>query len=235
VKMTLYRDHIAQVSDALADPTRREIMEFVYEADDALSVREVAEHFGLHVNAARMHLDKLVKGGILGVMRRRGRMGGRPAHLYRASEKELELHLPPRRYKLLAEVLVQALPDLEIEPPTPVGERAFSAGREEAVRSSSSLAYLSPDTGAAEVALAWSEEIKGRGCRARIEESGESGVAVVFLSCPFGDLSNRSPRLVCEIHRRFEEGHLSLAGDWTLRGGLETGCAFYLKPSSPKA
>lgn len=231
--MTPYRDHLARISTALADPTRRDIMEYVYEADAALSVREVAEHFGLHANAARLHLDKLVKGGILVVVRRRGRVGGRPAHLYQASEDEFELHLPHRRYKLLAEVLVRAIPDPDEGPLPPFGEGAFAAGRDEAMRVSSSLAYMPAGADANEVARVWTEEVKGRGCRARMEAVGEGGVAVVFLSCPFGDISNRSPRLVCDVHRRFEEGYLSLAGDWALRGGLETGCAFELSPPRP--
>jgi len=92
--MKTYSDHIAQVSTALADPTRREIMEHVLHADTALSVREVADYFGLHANAVRMHLDKLVKGGLLKVVRRRGAHGGRPANLYDASDEDWELNLP---------------------------------------------------------------------------------------------------------------------------------------------
>ena len=111
--MKTYSDHIAQVSTALADPTRREIMEHVLDADVPLSVKEVADHFGLHANAARMHLDKLVKGGLLKVVRRRGASGGRPANLYDTSGVDWELNLPPRRYKLLAEVLALGVADLE--------------------------------------------------------------------------------------------------------------------------
>ena len=75
--MNTYSENIAQISTALADPTRREIMELVIHAGSPLSVREVADHFGLHANAARMHLDKLVKGGLLKVERQRGVLGAR--------------------------------------------------------------------------------------------------------------------------------------------------------------
>jgi DNA-binding transcriptional ArsR family regulator len=97
------------VSAALADPTRRQIMELLLDAGMPLSAREVAETFGLHVNAARMHLEKLVKGGLLAVTRRRGERGGRPAHMYVVSDEDWELHLPPRSYRPLAAILATGL------------------------------------------------------------------------------------------------------------------------------
>ena len=214
--MRTYSEHIAQVSTALADPTRREIMEHVIHADSPLSVREVAEHFGLHSNAARLHLDKLVRGGLLRVMRRRGEHCGRPANLYDASDEDWEINLPPRRYKLLADVLARGVLGLEAGITPRIGQEAFMRGREEAIASSSALAYLPQGADPCDVAQAWTQEIRRRGHKASLKAVNADRAEVTFLTCPFGEFSRSYPGLVCEIHRRLEEGFLSLAGRFRL-------------------
>lgn len=226
--MINYSEHIAQVSTALADPTRREIMELVMHAESPLSVREVAEHFGLHANAARMHLDKLVRGGLLRVMRQRGAHGGRPANLYGASGEDRELSLPPRRYKLLADVLARGVSGLE-GIISRVGQEAFACGREEAISGSSPLAYLPQGAGLEEVAQAWVEEIGRRGHAAALETAHADRVEVTFITCPFGEFSRSYPGLVCEIHRRLEEGTLSVAGGFELQAAEGKDCTFFLR------
>lgn len=229
MNMRTYSEHIAKVSTALADPTRREIMEYVTYSGSPLSVREVAEYFGLHANAARLHLDKLVKGGLLQVVRRRGAKGGRPANLYGASDEDWEFNLPPRKYKLLAQILARGVSGPEEGVVSRIGQEAFRCGREEAVGSSSPLAYLS-HPGLEAIGEAWMEEIEHRGHKADIVARGENGLEVVFLTCPFGEFSRSQPGLVCEIHRRLEEGYLSLAGGYGLEA-TERKCAFVLRPS----
>lgn len=227
--MRTYSEHVAQVSTALADPTRREIMQYVLDSDGPLSVREVAEYFGLHANAARMHLDKLVKGGLLRVVRRRGKQGGRPANLYSLSDEDWELHLPPRRYKLLAEVLASGVSGVEKAPASRMAREAFARGREEAVLTSSPLVYLTPRAAVEDVADAWLEDIRHRGLKARWKLLDGGGIEMTFHTCPFGAFPQRYPDLVCEIHRCLEEGLLSLAGERKVVAG-EARCAFILKP-----
>lgn len=232
--MSSYSDQIAQVSTALSDPTRREIMEYVLHSENPLSVREVAEHFDLHNNAARMHLDKLAKGGLLKIVRRRGARGGRPAHLYTSADQDCALHIPARSYKLLAEILIEALGDREEAVHKGIERKAFRGGREEALRCSSPLAYLASETDIEEVVQAWLEEIQRRGLKATWETRDDGKVEVTFISCPFGDLSSRHPELVCEIHRFLEEGFLSLAGGWRLRSHKESPCTFHLERAKPE-
>jgi predicted ArsR family transcriptional regulator len=226
--MRTYSDQIAQVSTALADPTRREIMEHITRADTPLSVREVADFFGLHANAARMHLDKLVKGGLLRIVRQRGERGGRPANLYDVSGEELELNLPPRRYRLLAEVLAGGIADEGAVLARRMGDDAYVRGREEAVEQSSPLAFVGHDASVQEIAGAWSQEIERRGHKAILEHLADDHVEATFITCPFGDFSRNYPKLVCEIHRRMEEGFLSLGGSFLLEATGES-CVFILR------
>ncbi len=233
--MRSYSEHIARVSTALADTTRREIMELVVGSESPLSVREVAEHFGLHGNAARMHLDKLVQGGLLRVMRRRGGRGGRPAKLYGASGDELEISLPPRQYKLLAQVLIRGLAGEEAAGlERRLGREAYARGREEAMAASSPLARLAADADITEASRAWGEDIRRRGHRCRVEALPGGAVAMTFLTCPFGEFSRSHPSLVCELHRRLEEGFLSLAGPLRLTA-TERQCVFTIEAEAGAA
>jgi predicted ArsR family transcriptional regulator len=230
--MESYNDQIAQVSTALADPTRRDIVQYVLNAETPLSALQVAQHFGLHVNAARMHLDKLVKGGLLRVIRRRDSRGGRPAHLYYENDEDREILLPSRCYKTLAEILLRGTQGRGRQLATALRDEALRSGREEALRGSSPLAYLSHKTGIKEVADAWFADAKRRGLKARLNTNDGKAVKMTFLSCPFGTFSKNYPDMVCEIHRRLEEGILSLAGQWNVdSSSRDETCAFVLSSS----
>ena len=99
---------------ALADPTRRGLYEYVVAQPDAVGREEAAAELGLAVSTAGFHLDKLVVEGLLTTEFRRltGRTGpgaGRPSKLYRRSEREFAVSLPPRRYDLVGEILAAAV------------------------------------------------------------------------------------------------------------------------------
>jgi predicted ArsR family transcriptional regulator len=227
-----YGEQLAQVSTALADPTRREIMQYVLDSDAPLSAQQVAQYFGLHVNAARMHLDKLVKGGLLRVIRRRDSRGGRPAHLYYENEEDREILFPSRCYKILAEIFLAVMSDnrsrklssrLEME--------AARAGREEGLRGSSPLARIGRGASLEDTVEAWLADAKRRGLKARLARDPEMPCRINFLSCPFGDLAKEDPELLCPLHRGIEEGLLSLAGDYTVEQSSDKRCLFTLRPA----
>src|SRR5205085_7435203 len=67
---------VAAVTTAFGDPTRRDICRFAREADQGVTAAGVAEHFALHANVARHHLDKLAAGGYLEVHIERTEGGG---------------------------------------------------------------------------------------------------------------------------------------------------------------
>src|SRR5689334_22442849 len=94
----------------LTDPARRALYELVASAQEPVSRDQASEALGMPVHSVKFHLDKLAAVGLLDVEYRRtsGRSGpgaGRPAKLYRRSEREVELSVPPRRYDLVGEVL----------------------------------------------------------------------------------------------------------------------------------
>jgi predicted ArsR family transcriptional regulator len=179
-------DDIGAIS-ALADPVRRSAYQAVVGAGGPVGRDEVAEALGIGRTLAAFHLDKLVDAGLLEVSyaRRSGRTGpgaGRPAKLYRRSAAEHEVSLPPREYRTAAELLAEAV------------ERAgadatlYAVAREHGRR-----------VGAA-----------GDELFATLEKLGYEplleGSTVRLRNCPFHQLSNEFPPLVCGMNLALLEG-----------------------------
>lgn len=98
----------------LADERRRAVYLYACKAHGAVTVNEIAEHFKIHRNAAKHHLDRLLEAGLLRAEFKRvnGRQGpgaGRPSKLYTATDVEVTFSVPERHYDLLAHLLLQAL------------------------------------------------------------------------------------------------------------------------------
>ncbi len=98
---------------ALGDRLRRALYLHVAVAEE-VGRDEAAKAVGVSRSVAGFHLDRLVAEGLLEASFRRlsGRAGpgaGRPAKLYRRSEQQFEVTLPPRRYELAARLLAEAV------------------------------------------------------------------------------------------------------------------------------
>ena len=95
---TEFASAVTAITSAFGDPTRRQIYLFAREHEQGRGVTasEVAEHFELHPNVARHHLDKLSAGGYLEVAvdRNEHAGAGRPSKRYRASELVPEAQSP---------------------------------------------------------------------------------------------------------------------------------------------
>ena len=99
---------------ALQEPVRRAVYERAVATGEPVSRNDVADALGIGRTLAAHHLDKLVEAGLLEASfgRVNGRTGpgaGRPAKLYRRSAAEHALSLPPRDYRMLAEMLADAV------------------------------------------------------------------------------------------------------------------------------
>ena len=95
---------VIAVTAAFGDPTRRDIYLFAREAPAGVTASEAGEHFGLHPNVARHHLDKLASGGYLevSVERADGAGAGRPSKHYHVPEGPIELPVARRDDLLIA-------------------------------------------------------------------------------------------------------------------------------------
>ena len=98
----------------LAEPVRRALYAYVSDQPEPVGRDAAAAALDIGRPLAAFHLDRLVAAGLLDVTFRRlsGRTGpgaGRPAKLYRRSDRELELTLPARNYEVAARLFAEAL------------------------------------------------------------------------------------------------------------------------------
>src|SRR5690349_3652888 len=115
---------------ALGEPVRRAVYEYVGASTEPVSRNDVAGAVGIGRTLAAFHLDKLVDAGLLEVAygpRTGGPGAGRPPKLYRRSRAEYAVSIPPRDYRLLADVLATAVEDVGAEPAVYVAAREQGA------------------------------------------------------------------------------------------------------------
>jgi predicted ArsR family transcriptional regulator len=101
------REPADKVMTAL-DPARRPIADALRTRPGGFwTVDEIASRQGIHRTVAFDHLEALVAAGFATKVRVRGGRG-RPANAYRYSGATVELSYPPRRSRMLAEILARA-------------------------------------------------------------------------------------------------------------------------------
>jgi predicted ArsR family transcriptional regulator len=174
---------------ALREPLRRAVYEFAAGRDEPVGRDEVAEAVGIGRTLAAFHLDRLAEAGLLEVSyaRRSGRTGpgaGRPAKLYRRSAAELEVSLPPRRYRSAAGLLAEAVDRSGAD------ELLFEAAREQG---------RAAGRAAAEAGLV--EVLTGQGYEPQPRDD-----AILLRNCPFHLLARDYPPLVCGMNLALLQG-----------------------------
>ncbi len=205
---------VAAVTNAFGDPTRREIYLFVREAShsgEGVTTAEVAEHFALHPNVARHHLEKLTSGGylVVAVGRPEGvaasRSAGRPSKRYRATQLDAPLALPLKHDDVLAGLLARALDALgPAQAEAVADEVGYEYGRTIAQRMDPTSGHRSARSAIAAVA----DALTAHGFAAHAEEQG-GRLMIVSECCPFGETAQRYPHVVCALDRGMIRGMLA--------------------------
>lgn len=167
------------------------------QADQPLSVAEVAEAMGLHVNTARFHLDGLVEDGLAERTTEPRETPGRPRILYSSDGPSLG----PRSYELLAEMLTGFVSSLENTGPGTV-ELGKAWGRHLIERPAPSERV---DADEAVVRLDQMLDAVGFAPESR---ATDSGVEVRLQRCPFREVAEKHTDVVCAIHLGLMQGAL---------------------------
>lgn len=200
-------DSSIDAARVLGDPLRRRLYELVANSGREVGRSEAAERLGIQRTLAAHHLDKLAEAELLEVTRRKvsGREGpgsGRPAKLYRRSEREVSFQLPPRDYRLAARLLAETVERHGAE------EFLHDVAREEGLRSG----------GDAEPSV--EELLRSRGYEPEEDESG-----IRLRNCPFHDLARDFPPLACglnlELLRGLLTAHAEARGEKPMQARLD--------------
>ena len=174
---------------------RSEVLDCLREADGPATVAAVAERTGLHVNTARFHLDALVRQG-RAERRTEGRDSpGRPRVLYTAAPDGTG----PRSYRLLARMLTSLVASLDHD-----GSGAADAGRawgRHLVERGAPMERLDEDAALQRLHTLLAEV-------GFEPETRADSAEVRIHHCPFLEVAQDHPEVVCALHRGLMEGAL---------------------------
>jgi len=184
---------------ALGDETRFSMYRELASATRGCSAQELADTLGLHANTVRLHLDRLREAGLVEVEAVHRGTVGRPSHVYSLAPGAPGLGFDPPSYTLLAGLLAALAERVGADgaEATEIGRRwGIEAGRR--TRSRSCVKALTA-------------EMNRLGFEPACETSGPV-TDLVFTHCPFRDLAEAYPELVCNLHRGISEGIVSEVG-----------------------
>ncbi|HEY2428699.1 MAG TPA: helix-turn-helix domain-containing protein [Acidimicrobiales bacterium] len=191
------------VFKALGDNTRYAIYLELARSAVPLSTGEIADALELHPNTVRPHLERMRDAGLLDVDTDRQGLVGRPQHRYSLAADAPSLGLEPSAFRLLARLVagVAARAGLPEDEVAGVGR---DYGRALVDRPPSSCV------------AALEEQLAGLGFDPATMEDGD-GVTVAFTRCPFRELAEAFPDVVCHLHRGMVEGIVEAAGGGRVR------------------
>jgi predicted ArsR family transcriptional regulator len=190
---------VLAVLKALGDETRFSMYQELASSTHPLTATELAERLGLHTNTVRLHLERMREAGLVdGEPVHRGTVG-RPQHVYSLASGAPGLGFDPPSYTLLAGLLAAMAERVGAE-----REDAAAAGRAWGVEAGRR-------TRARSCVKALASEMDRLGFDPNtVTTAGEADVA--FMHCPFRELAEAYPELVCNLHRGICEGIVDEVG-----------------------
>lgn len=184
------------VRRALSDPHRVRIVEELRAAPDGLDVRALASRLALHENTVRWHLGLLADAGLVESSPAANGKPGRPRMMY-ALRPGVHETRGRDEHRLLATILTGTVAELSD------GERRVEeAGRawgRYLVRRPSPLERVTDELAVDEVTRLLDEE--GFAAEAH-------GREIHMRRCPFHELAETNPGVVCGVHRGLISGAL---------------------------
>ena len=184
----------------LAEPQRARIYAHLTATREPRTQQEISQALGIGRTLVTFHLDKLQRTGLVHPVRSHAVPDGpgRPPQRYAASDQELIATMPPRRYQLLAEILLRAAGE-QVR-----GEPLRAAATRVARRQGVELARTEDQ--AAE------HQSRARSLLHLLTRLGyephQDGDAIVLTNCPFQRLRAADTELVCSINAALGTGYL---------------------------
>lgn len=190
------------VYKALGDDTRFALYRELGLSSSPRSAGDLAERLGLHPNTIRPHLERMREAGLLEVDTVRRGTVGRPQQRYCLAPGAPGLGLDPPAHTLLAGLLAALAESQGVDAASAAG-LGRRWGARSVSRRQSSRGCLAALMGELErLGFDPAEFDEGTGTRVRVE----------FLHCPFRELAEAYPDLVCNLHRGIVEGVVEAAG-----------------------
>ena len=188
---------------ALGDNTRYAIFLELARSPVPLATGEIAESLGLHANTVRPHLERMRDVGLLAVATDPRGAVGRPQHRYSLAADAPSLGLEPPAFPMLARMLLRAAATAGV-----TVEDVLDAGREQGRADAAAW----PAGSACLRALTAELARLGFDPAVATDPARPDSATVAFTHCPFRDLAEANPDLVCSLHRGLVEGFVDAVG-----------------------
>lgn len=196
------------VLKALGDDTRYAIYMEIARSDEALGTSQIAQSLGLHVNTVRPHLERMREVGLLRVDTAKRGDVGRPQHVYSLAPENPPLSRGESAYGALVRGLLSAAVNTGMDPEVMV-EAGRELGRCDAARWSKT---------ADPFATLLVEQAR-QGFDPVVIESGNR---TIQFHCPFRELAQANPDLVCGFHRGMVDGLVAELSDGCVKTRFST-------------
>jgi predicted ArsR family transcriptional regulator len=185
---------------ALGDNTRYAIYLELARSAVPLATAEIAETLDLHVNTVRPHLERMREVGLLDQAADARGSVGRPQHRYSLAADAPSLGFEPPAFPVLARMLLELAASAGLAP-----EDAATAGREQGGIDAGKLRSGTDCT------AALTEELATLGFDPEVIADPVLAT-IAFTHCPFRELAEAYPDLVCSLHRGLVEGFVDAIG-----------------------
>lgn len=193
-----------RITNVLSDPTRYYIYQYIVKKHREVTVQEIADHFEIHPNVARLHLSKLEDVKMVVSESKKTGKGGRPSRLYQLSNEVIQLQFPARDYQLLATIALQALSTLG-DPGVEVLSKTGKIYGQELIHKilhqhTTDLGNLSFQEkvnllNEAAIAAGFSPEFEAT--------EKEDKILLHVFNCPFKELAISDSHVICSMHNAF--------------------------------
>lgn len=184
---------------------RSRVLALLRSSDAALTIGDVAERLGLHVNSARLHLERLARAGLAERDSRRREGRGRPNVVYTAVPL-VEPDATPEEhsgFRLLAEILAAHVAATDPHPAQAAATAGRSWGRALAAGPAADAADEDRAHGDPRSDVVALMERLGFAPR-----DGRDADAIELHRCPFGQVAGRHSAVVCGVHLGLLQGAL---------------------------
>jgi predicted ArsR family transcriptional regulator len=190
------------VLKALGDNTRYAIYLELARSPRPLATAEIAESLDLHPNTVRPHLERMREVGLLDQETDARGAVGRPQHRYSVAADAPSLGLEPPTFPVLSRMLLRMAGAARLG-----ADDAVEAGREQGEAYADGVEA----DDATEVLVALVSRLDSLGFDPAVV-ADEGSATVAFTHCPFRDLAESDPDVVCGLHRGMVEGFVGRCG-----------------------
>jgi predicted ArsR family transcriptional regulator len=163
------------------------------------STQEIADILGLHPNTVRPHLERMRDVGLVSVETVSTGAVGRPQHRYTLAADAPSLGLEPPSWQVLARMLADVAAFMAPDP-ADTAAMGWEQGRSAADRRRGTPCVTALMDALAELGFDPASTDDG------------TATSIAFTACPFRELAEAYPDVVCNLHRGFIEGFVDRSG-----------------------